>query len=174
MRNINMNVIFCDIVSNENNSNISLGSVVDKKFHISSTNSDRTISQLSMAIFVSAIQTKNKQVLSKIDGTSVFLFSQNYDVKIRLTETISGDFTDLGEFVLEPENKFESDGLCRSVYNYSYFCLFSNIMLPPKKEKERFVIKLLIRKKSDANSKNEDWIVQNIAPIKFDNEQKSC
>ena len=139
MKNINTNIVFCDIISNENNRNISLGNVVNKKFHISSNNIERKITQLSMAIFVSATQTKNSQALSKMDSSSVFLFDQKYDVKIRLTETISGDFTDLGEFVLEPGATYESDGLCRSVFSYSHFCLFSDIVLPPKKEKAIFV-----------------------------------
>ncbi len=166
MKNVNTNVVFCDIVSNPNNLNVSLGNI-GKKFHIFCENDQRKISQISMAVFISATESKNKQFLTSVNPDLVFVFKEIYEFKIRLTETISGSFKDLETFLIEPSKQSDSEGLCRDTFNYTQLCMFSDILLPKDEDKERFVIKMLIRHYDENRTKDEDWVVQSIHPIEF-------
>ena len=163
MKNLNMNVVFCDVVAKQDGSSISLGDVVTKKFFISTENSIRKISQLSLAAFITATQAKEPQ---SVNPDVVFSFDEKYEVRVRLTETYSGEFKDLASFTIEPSTSFDSEGLCRNVFTHTHLCLFSSVVLPEKREKERFVIKLVIRR---CGAENPNWAVQTIAPLSFEN-----
>lgn len=163
MKNLNMNAVFCDVIAKQDGSAISLGDIVTKKFHISAEDSTRKISQLSLAVFITATQAKEPK---KVDPDLVFSFEEKYEIRVRLTETYSGEFRDLTSFVVEPSASSDSEGLCRRVFQHTRLCLFSNVALPEKREKERFVIKLIIRR---CGTSNDQWIVQSIFPIKFEN-----
>lgn len=167
MKNVNMNVVFCDIISNSDSSSISLGGI-GKKFSVVVEENVKKISQLPMVIFVSATQSKKKEVVNKLDPNVEFAFAFKYEVKVRLTETISGDFQDLGGFELDPSQSFDSDGLCKNTFNYTQLCLFSDVVLhTPQENRQRYVIKLLIRRKDEARSSDAGWIVQTIRPLEL-------
>lgn len=163
MKNLNMNAVFCDVIATQDGSNISLGDIVAKKYYISSGDEVRSISQLSLAVFITATQAKEPR---EVNPDLVFSFDKKYEVRVRLTETYSGEFRDLTSFIVDPSTASDSEGLCRNVFQYTRICLFSNVALPEKREKERFVIKLVIRR---CDSESENWTVQAISPIKFQN-----
>ena len=163
MKNINMTAVFCDIIANQDSPDISLGNIGNKHFYITIENGTRKISQLSLAVFLNATQAKNAKANNP---DNFFSFENEYEIRIRLTETFSGEFKDLTSFVVKPANGHETEGLCRCVFQYTHLCMISDISLPEKREKERFVIKLVIRR---CDSENENWIVQSISPIKFQN-----
>ena len=170
MKNINIIPTFCDVISNNDDSTISLGNI-GKRFRITTTNEGRLISQLSMSIFFSAMQSKNEQVLEQINSNETFDFRETYEIKIRLTETISGSFKDLDTFKLNALQNADSEHLCMSTFNCVRLCLYNNISLPEINNIERFVIKILIKKfdENKSDDENDKWIVQTIAPILFNN-----
>lgn len=167
MKNININAVLCDIVSNEDNSNISLGNVTGKKLYITEKNNDRFFSQIGLAVFVAATETKKEEQLQKIDPDFIFSFKEKYEVRIRLTETISGEFKDLGEIILNPVSSHMAEGLCKKSFNYSQYCLYSDVILPSVKEREKFVIKLVIRRVLQDRKQDDGWIVQTIIPLNY-------
>lgn len=163
MKNLNMNAVFCDVIAKQDGSSISLGNIVAKKYYVSTEETIRKISQLSLAVFITATQAKEHR---EVDPNIVFSFEKKYEVRVRLTETYSGEFRDLTSFIIDPSTSSDSEGLCRNVFQYTRVCLFSNVALTEKREKERFVIKLVIR---CCDSETENWTVQSIFPIKFEN-----
>ena len=163
MKNLNVNAVFADIIANQKGSSVSLGDIVTKKFYLTTEEDKRKISQLSLAVFVTATQAKTPK---KIDPDTVFSFDEKYEIRVRLTETYSGEFRDLTSFVLEPSTSYEAEGLCRNVFQYTLLCIFSDVELPELREKERFVIKILVRR---CESDKKNWSVQSISPIRFEN-----
>ena len=85
---------------------------------------------------------------------------------IRLTETISGKFKDVGRFDINPVQNDIREKICRHTFNYTHLGLYKDIFLPEKNSNERFVIKLLIRRKMEDGQEN-DWIVQTVIPLTF-------
>ncbi len=165
MKNVNLNGVFCDIIPSKVKNAISLGNIEQKA--IFSTNSvDGKISQMSMTIFVSATETKDPLKLV-VDPNNVFSFQQRYEVRVRLTEVSTGDFKDVGGFILDPIKNGEEKGYCRKVFNQIQLCIFENIDLPKYKEGEHFVVKLLIRAYDEENSEKFVWNVQAIYPIQI-------
>lgn len=165
MKNVNLNPVFCDMIPNQDGSDIALANFVGKQFKIQEENSRRFLPQVSLALFVSATQTENPEDAARINPDITFSFEHNYDIKIRLTETISGSFMDLDEFLLEPAKHSISANLCRKTLNHTRLCVFTDIVLPEAKENECFVIKALIRRHAQ-ESNNESWAVQAIVPLK--------
>lgn len=163
MKNLNMNAVFCDVIAKQDGSNISLGDIVAKRYYVSTEDAIRKISQFSLAVFITATQSKEYR---DVDPDLVFSFDKKYEVRVRLTETYSGEFKDLTSFIIDPSVSSDSEGLCRNVFQYTRVCLFSNVALTEKREKERFAIKLVIRR---CDSENDNWTVQSISPIKFEN-----
>lgn len=164
MKNLNMTAVFCDIIANHDNPDVSLGDIGNKRFFITTENEVRKISQLSLAVFINATQAKG---IKTADPDSVFSFEDEYEIRVRLTETYSGEFKDLTSFVVKPSDRVDAEGLCRCVFQHTHLCIFSNVALPEKREKERFVIKLVVRR---CGAENDSWAVQSIFPIKFENE----
>lgn len=169
MRNLNTNIAFAEIVTNQENSVVSLANI-GKSFRVieESDNNTRKIPQLSMVLFISATQTKNKELLNKANPDETFLFKEKYEIQVRLTETISGSFVDLGDSItISPSDSSEAEGLCRETYNHVQFYLFSNIFLPTKKQREKYVIKVLVRRCIENRMEDDGWVVQSISPINF-------
>ena len=166
MKNINLNGVFCDIIPNADNDGVSLGNV-GKKFLILNSTTEREISQMSMAVFISATETKDDSKLINVDADNVFSFKEKYELRVRLTETSTGNFKDLGRLILDPLKFCESKGYCRKVFNHTHLFVFTDIKLPEYKKDEHFVVKLLIRRLDESNPDCLTWIVQSIHPIKM-------
>lgn len=173
MKNINIIPTFCDVMARSEDATISLGNI-GKHFRIEITNDGRVIPQLSMSIFFSALQTKNELSLQELNPEESFDFRKNYDIKIRLTETISGVFKDLDTFQISAAENADTKHLCMSTFNYTELRVYNNISLPDSipdnNTPEKFVIKILIKlhKEDSTNTANDKWIVQAIVPISFD------
>ncbi len=143
MKNVNLNAVSCNIVIDNERSQVSLADI-DKKITVTTTETKRKIAQLSLAVFISAVQSKDPNIVTLIDPNTTFAFNEKYQIKIRLTETISGMFNDLETFILDPTSSADSSSLCQDTYNHIRLGLYHDIVLPPASEQERFVIKLLI------------------------------
>jgi hypothetical protein len=169
MKNVNINCVFGDIITTGVDSEFSLCNI-GKRFCISRQDDNRrVISQLSMVVFISATQTKDEEKIKNINPEIEFFFNEDYEIKIRLTETFSGDFTDLFDFVIVPSKHAMNDGLCKSTFNYKQLCVKTNVELPCEKQKEKYVIKILIRHKTNLEKSNE-WTVQTIVPLELCND----
>lgn len=166
MKNINVNTIFADIVTNPENGQVSLLNI-GKPCRVTKEEGTRKIPQLSVAIFVGATQSKDEDVIEAINPDAVFSFRDKYELIVRLTETVSGAFKDLGRFEIDPESGDVYEGICRHTFNYTHLGIYQDISLPEEKEYERFVIKINIRRKID-NRQTEGWIVQTVVPIMFE------
>ena len=163
IKNINITLTYANIVGNTILNTISFLDI-DKKHHVNIKSHNRYIQSLPLAVFINAIQN-TKGTPTKIDPRKIISFSEKYIIRIRLSEEISKQFTDLGEFIIIPEEtKIPSfDGY--EIFKHTRLCMFENITLLDKKSKESFFIKILI-KPLDNNSNNEDtWIVQAVYPI---------
>lgn len=170
MKNVNTNIVFADIAANSNQTELSLQNI-GKKFYI--IEEERKITSLSFALFISASEEKDAPTSDSeceakgLEDKSIFKFYKEYELRIRLTETISGDFMDLTELRFKPKDTAVERGICKKTFNYSKFFRFDNIKLPERKEKENFVIKVILRESIEEN-KNQ-WSVQSIHPIEFNN-----
>ena len=167
INNLNVNVAFIDNISRgPNNIPQSVCLLPNDSFISVRTNDagERTIPELSLAVFVSATQTKNEESVAKIDSNKTFSFAATYECRIRLTETKSGDFIDLGDFEISPANADISQGICRHTFNCTYVGTCVDVPLPSKTDSEKFAIKALIRRKQE-NAEEADWIVQTIFPF---------
>ncbi len=165
MKNVNTNIIFADITSNDEHSAISLQNL-GKNFYISVKDEKRKISSISFALYISASEERDFTLedAEKVDN-SIFVFSKQYEFRVRLTETISGAFKDLVSMIIVPADTAEQSGLCKKVFNCTKFCHFEDIELPGENAKERFVIKVVVREKTELE--NNQWFVQSIHPIGF-------
>lgn len=174
MKNVNLTVTYADIIGNKEDNTISLLNI-NKSFPITyDDENNRIIEKLTMALFINAVETKDKKSLKNADPRTKMIFSNNYRFGLRLTESHSGNFTDLGEFSLRPNDTVITDATCCDIFKHTRLCVFDNIELPPKHADEFFVIKLLIKPISDEETNDGDWIVQTVCPILFSEEKKSC
>lgn len=164
IRNVNITPVFCDLIPNQDGSNLFMSNFVGKQYSVNNEDGIRRISQISLALFISATQTKDPIAAQQIDPDVTFSFSQTYDIRIRLTETISGAFADLADFIFEPEKSAIENALCRKTLNYTRLCVINDLKLPDQKERECFVVKVLIRRHDDGAS-DKRWAVQAILPL---------
>lgn len=163
MKNVNTNIIFADITSNNEHSAISLQNL-GKNFYVSVNETNRKILYMSFALFISASEERDFTLEdAKKADDFIFVFSKQYEFRVRLTETISGAFKDLVNMTITAADTAEQSGLCKRVFNCAKFCHFENIELPNEVEREKFVIKVIIREKTEAE--NNQWFVQSIHPI---------
>jgi len=168
MKNVNVNAIFSDILLNQEDNTLSLLNI-GKPLRLLEENDARKITQLSMAVIVSATQSRSSFASKDINPDEIFSFHDKYELMIRLTETISGKFKDVGGFEIDPAQNDIHEGICRHTFNYTHLGLYKDISLPEKNSNERFVIKLLIRRKMEAGQEN-DWVVQTVIPLTFETE----
>lgn len=174
MKNVNLTVTYADVIGNKEENTISLLNI-NKSFPVTyNDENNRIIEKLTMALFINAVETKDKKNLKNADPRAKMIFSKNYSFALRLTESHSGAFTDLGEFSLCPNDTVITDATCCDIFKHTRLCVFDNIKLPEKHINEFFVIKLLIKPISDEETNDGDWIVQSVCPISFLEEKESC
>ena len=167
MKNVNLTIISADILGNMDRKTISLGDIDKAHFYQSVNGQRKIIGSLSLALFMQAMQPKNETQLSKINPAEKLLFSENYRLKIRLTESKSGKAIDLEEFDLCPEDKAFKECVCCDTFKYTRFCLFDNISLPHQKDGEFFVVKVLIKHITGDKAIDDQtsWTVQTVYPL---------
>lgn len=173
MKNVNLTVTYADVIGNKEENTISLLNI-NKSFPITyDDENNRIIEKLTMALFINAVETKDKNSLNDTDPRAKMIFSKNYRFGLRLTESHTGAFTDLGEFSLCPKDTVITDATCCDIFKHTRLCVFDNIKLPKKNVNEFFVIKLLIKPILDEET-NDDWIVQTVCPISLTEGKESC
>lgn len=167
MKNVNLTIISADILGNRDTKSVSLGNI-DRPYYYEMVDGKRIIvGTFSFALFMQAIQTKEKDSLSDINPDEKLLFSEKYSIKIRLTESKSGNAIDLDEFILCPNDIAFNECVCCDTFKYTRVFVYNNIVLPPKKDNEFFVVKILIKHLKD-NSENDNqrqWTVQTVYPV---------
>ena len=167
MKNVNLTVTTADILGNKETKAISLGNI-DRPYTYKTTDDNkRIVESISLVMFMQAVQSKEDDKIALINPNEKLLFSENYSIKIRLTESKSGKAIDLDEFVLCPEDAVYKECVCCDTFKFNRLCICDNIILPPAHDNEFFVIKILIKHlennpEIDANKK---WIVQTVYPI---------
>lgn len=165
MRNINTNVVFADIVPNENGNGIFSLQNVGKKFTVVEQDGKKKITTLSMALLISASEEKNNEHES--DETT-FTFDKNYEVRVRLTETYSGSFIDLATIIVEPSKTVVERGICKKSFNHTQLCYFKDISLPPdEKNQNKYVVKIVLRATDSLANGDGKFFVQSIHPVDF-------
>ena len=173
MKNVNMTVTYGDLIGNKPDNSISILNM-DKPFLVKyDENGKRSVEKITMALFINAVETKDKKSLENANPRDKMIFSERYSFVLRLTESNSGNFTDLGDFSLCPNDNVITDAKCCDIFKHTRLCIFDNITLPPKIENEFFVIKLLIKPTSSEELAGKDWIIQSVIPISFVEKQES-
>ncbi len=163
IKNINITLTYANIVGDTVLNTISFFNI-EKKHYVNIKSNNRYIHSLQLVIFINAIQNK-KETSTKIDPRKKISFSEKYVVRIRLSEEISKQFTDLGEFVIFPEETrtISFDGY--EIFKHTRLCIFENIILLDKKSNESFFIKVLIKPLNNNSNDKNTWIVQSVYPI---------
>lgn len=167
MKNVNLTIITADILGNRDTKSVSLGNI-DKPYYYEIVNGKRmVVGTFSFALFMQAIQTKANDSLSNINPDEKLLFSEKYSIKIRLTESKSGNAIDLDEFILCPNDIAFSECVCCDTFKYTRVCVYNNVILPLKKDNEFFVVKILIKHLTDDAEKDNQkpWTVQTVYPV---------
>lgn len=167
MKNVNLTIMTADILGNRDAKSISLGNI-DRPYYYEIINGQRNIiGSISLAMFMQAVQSKEESRVAQINPDEKLLFSENYAIKIRLTESKSGKAIDLDEFTLCPNDTVFKECVCCDTFKYTRLCIYDNVSLPKKRDDEFFVIKILIKHLSGNpeidNSKG--WTVQTVYPI---------
>lgn len=121
----------------------------------------------SIHLLVSITASENKSGKHE-NGETKFntcFFSEPYDICIRLTETVTGQFLDLGVILFDPQNYLQNGHFCKKIAALNQACLFRDIKLyrSPFEENTDYVIKLLIR-----HRESKDWIIQSLIPLRFE------
>ena len=169
MKNVNLTITTADILGNSDNKLITLGNI-DKTYNYKIEGYNRVVdSPISLVMFMQAVQSKDEKQVATINPDEKLMFSEKYSIKIRLTESKSGKAIDLDEFVLYPEDTAFKDCVCCDTFKYTRLCVFDNVILPPKKDDEFFVVKILIKHLTGESGidMQKPWIVQTVYPISF-------
>ncbi len=177
MKNVNLTAMTADILVNESNGDISLANI-DHPVLVTIKNNKRTLSSFTFAVFMQAIEGKNKSDFTvgeninqdqfNILASEKLIFSERYAIKIRLTESKSGKVMDLDEFELCPNDSVFRQCICCDTFKYTRLCAYNDIVLPDKvKDDEFFVVKILIKHLPTVETENsaKDWTVQAVYPI---------
>lgn len=121
----------------------------------------------SIHLFVSVIASENKGVPPLADETkyNTCFFQESYEICIRLTESITGQFLDLGIIYFNPQSYLQEGHYCKNIAILNQACLFRDIELykNPFNDNTAYVVKMLIRHKD-----SQDWTVQSLTPLKFE------
>lgn len=167
LNNLNISVVSCYPMGDRNTGDIAL-TKIHTDFPIVEKDGVKKIKELFFVLIVNGMQ--NKEV--ECNDEETFSLDANYEVKIRLTEIGSGRFMDLDSF--ETKEKFgkiteQIDGI--DFFRFTHICFFENLDLPDDYEDEKFVIKILIRKKieNEAIDEQTQYAIQTIYPIKLTN-----
>lgn len=160
--NLNAALTFADVLASEDDDALSLMHI-DKSFPIMYDDSgNRVLRRLSLALFLNATESKNKDLVKKANPRSVFLFDNEYQFRVRLAEVNSGRTWNLKTFSLIPSKSNIRETPQFDIFTYTAVSTFSDIKLKEKKDAESFVIKVLVRPKNDESSM---WVVQAVYPI---------
>ena len=169
MKNLNTDVIF---FSGVDTTKESLGSVVNVYGMSKETPSVPVtsvgeslwgIQTLSFMLLVNASERKKDPTHDSGDTPeNTVFFNREYEVCLRLTEPISGQFVDLGSYKFTPQK--EQVILCRKTYSKKINCQYQQISVAkPDRDNPLCVLKVLVR----LSGSNSSWIVQSIHPIRM-------
>ena len=128
------------------------------------------IPQLTFMLSINALErlSSNDSNLAQTSGEekvnleNKIFFDLEYELCLRLSETKSGKFVDLGKDIFTPKER--SINFCRKVFSSKTLYQFYNInVVRPPLDKFYCVLKVLIRR-AGSDSK---WTVQSIHPIEL-------
>ena len=170
MKNVNTDIIlFDDIFPNKSDGKIDLMGITKG---IPAVHTEKVeegllrIPKLNILFSISATEEtdENKKPLHDDDETpaNTFYMDQQYQILLRVTETSSGRFADLGTLDINPSQNRIS--LCRRIYHQKGLYQFQDVpVAAPPDGKDLCALKVLIQRK-DACGK---WIVQSMHPIRL-------
>lgn len=127
------------------------------------------IPRISLMLSVNAIKNINRSGDEGKDKCtdSGIDFNKKYVLRIRVTETTSGQCVDIGQLVFSP-----TDGqitLCKHIYAKRFLCKFDDIVVTiPPEGKDLCVFKVILQEFKEGEPLDEDkWVVQSIHPVKM-------
>ena len=164
IQNINITLTYANIIGNKTANDISLLEI-NKKHMVIENDNCRVIPMLTFSIFVNALQKKDS-FNNLNDPRNIISFSNKYIIKLRLFEKSSNQFKDLGQFIIDIPKYKKQSFEDYEVFNHTRLCIFENVSLLKKSDKESYCIKILIKPIIMGNDSKE-WIIQAIYPIRF-------
>lgn len=173
MKNINTDVVFFDTIEYFSDSEkLNLCSAYLKYPTILAQSTENegelVIPKLSVLLSINAteriVDGKVKH-FSDETNDNTFFFDDEYELRLRVTETQSGRFVDLGDVFISPKEKGSYVQLDRNIYNKKIVCCFSNVRVSkPGKCLDSCVLKILVRRKVESEEPNK-WYVQSSHPM---------
>lgn len=120
----------------------------------------RRLKPFVITVVVSAVSPSPESKMDAEVKLNVFSFTHKYEIKIRLSETASEKYSDVSSFIIDPSKQDSKEA-----FNFTHTCLCENISILPKREDEKYAIKLLIRDLEDTDDNKENWTLQAVLPI---------
>lgn len=159
--NLNVNILPCIPKGENKTGKVNLFDIHTDTFEIIFDENNRRLSKLYFTLFINPMENIN----SEKDAEEIFSFDENYAIRIRLTETADFSSHDLDEFYTK--DNFDKIATTHGNIKFCRFmriCFFENIPLPPKKENQKILIKVLVKKVSGNKDidNQKDWILQSI------------
>lgn len=173
MKNVNTDVTFFTTANISNNPNIinlieakkDVPTLLAKKID----NHTLVIPELNFLLSINANERSGNNPHETIDTPeNTLFFNETYRIRLRITETSSGNFLDLSTQIIEPSK--ENINLCRKLFFKKITCNYQNICVTaPPENKDLCVLKVLIQHVSkDPNLQSSEWIVQSIHPMRLE------
>lgn len=160
MRNINITAIpFTGAVGDLSSGNL-LG--VGGNIYVNRENK----ASIHLLVNISASEDKSGSHFAGETKYNTCFFEDQYEICIRLTESITGQFLDLGSILFSPQNYLQNGHFCKKIATLNQACLFRDVELykNPFEDNTAYVIKMLVR-----HRESKDWIVQSLVPLNFEN-----
>lgn len=169
MKNVNTDAILFENISGdvERNGIIDLLGVNKAIPSVYAEKIDDTLLRIpALRVFFSLCAIEKKHTINDSsqspDEDNVFHMDREYRVRLRITETSSGDFFDLDTIDVDPRNK--SIGLCNNIFTMRGAYQYTNVLVrKPGTGKDLCVLKVLIQRSND----KDNWIVQSMHPIRL-------
>jgi len=171
MKNVNTDVVLFDnVLPNEaEGKNIDLLGI-SKEIPAVRANKDKEglliIPKLDIVLSISATENidaeKNPVHEEGETPADTFFMNERYKIRLRVTETHSGQFIDLDTINIDPAQKLIT--LCRRIYNQKGVYQYRNVpVATPPEGKDLCVLKVLIQHEKAPDR----WIVQSMHPIRL-------
>lgn len=171
MKNLNTDVVFFKnvSVSGFESDNINLYDAVKTIPVVEvKANDDKTwiIPQISLMLSINALNDVQNE---EIDENTIN-FGKTYAIRIRVTETSSGQCVDLGQVYIHPVE--EKITLCKHIYTKKFVCRFNDIIVTiPPQGKDLCVFKVLVQEVIDGKLSDDKWVAQSMHPVRLKPEE---
>lgn len=140
---------------------------INSSLPYSKIDGDTVLPSLSFLFCLNAIGPKDNVYEQDETEENTLFFTEKYEIQLRLTETRTGKYLDLTNFIFDPSEYSKSQGLCKQTAQLFKMFEFSRICLPADPTDHNYVVKALVRQAVSEGVEPASWIIQSICPLQF-------